>query len=600
MKTTLRTLILFGFVCIAAAAFGQSTFSQRNLTANSNELLWGFASGGGAMVAVGAPGTIFSSTDGFTWTRRASGTSEWIVNVAYGNGLFVAVGDNGRILRSTDGISWNYASNLGTIFRLNGVIYVPSFGRWIAVGENGAIVTSIDANTWAATPSGTTNWLHGLAFSGTYLCTVGKGGTILISTDGLNWTSRSAATTKNLEVVTYVNGYFAVVGEAGEYVFSYAGDGARFWNNYTFYKPSTTANLRAIASGGGSIVAVSDAGEIFSTPFVYSAWTKRTSGVDFILNAVGFAQDSFFILGYNDIILQSESIFNGRLGNLSTRAQVGTGGNVLISGLVVKGTAPKRILIRAAGPALKSFGVTGTLDRPVLALFNGSGNPITSDTGWANQPSGSSVNDVRLAAQQVSAFPFPDNSDDCAMVVTLAPGCYTAQVSGVNGTTGIALVESYDLDNFATMQARLINISSRGVAGTGQSIIIPGISTSGSSARLLLVRAIGPGLIPFGVTGTLTNPQLLVTRAGLPAGAGTAAIIAANDDWNNQTGPGTFSPADVRDYTARCGAFGLTENSKDAATLFATVPGASYTVQVSGVANESGNVLVEVYDVTGL
>jgi len=577
----------------ASVALAQSTFTQRSIT-SAAELLWGFAAGGGHMVAVGNPGTIFSSTDGATWTRRASGTSEWIVAVAYGNGLFVAVGDNGRILRSTDGgISWNYASNLGTVFRLNGIIY--ALGKWIAVGENGVIVTSTDANTWAATPSGTTNWLHGLAFSGSYLCTVGKGGTILISPDGLNWTSRNAATTKNLEVVTYVNGYFAVVGEAGEYVFAYAGDGARFWNNYSFYKPPTTANLRAIASGGGSIVAVSDRGEIFTAPYVFSSWTQRATGVSPILNAVGFAQDSFFVLGFYNVILQSEPIFDGRLGNLSTRAQVGTGGNILISGLVVKGTAPKRILIRAAGPALKNFGLSGTLDKPVLALFDGAGNPRFSNTGWANQTATATVNEVRLAAQQVSAFAFAEGSDDCALLVTLAPGGYTAQVSGLNGTTGLALVESYDLDSFSTMQARLINISSRGVAGTGQNIIIPGIATGGSSARLLLVRAVGPGLNPFGVTGTLTNPQLAVTRQ-VPG----SPVVATNDDWTNQAASATFSTADVRDYTARCGAFALPEGSKDAATLFATIPGANYTVQVSGVGAETGNVLVEVYDVTGL
>jgi photosystem II stability/assembly factor-like uncharacterized protein len=575
----------------AASARAQSTFTQRNLTPNSNNLLWSFASGGGAMVAVGQPGRILSSTDGVTWTPRSSGTNEWIVAVAYGNGLFVAVGDNGRILRSADGgVSWTYASNLATIFRLNDIIY--TFGKWIAVGESGIILTSTDANTWTSTPSGTTRWLHGLATSGPFLCTVGQAGTILISTDGLAWTPRNSTTTRNLEVVTYVNGYFAVVGEAGEYVFASASGGAQFWNNYTAYKPATTANLRAIASGGGSIVAVSDTGEIFSTPFVFSPWTRRTSGTTSILNAVGFARDAFFILGLNDVILQSEGIFDGRLGNLSTRGQVGVGGNILISGLVVRGTASKRLLLRAAGPALTAFGLTGTLARPILSLFDGAGRPLFSNTGWTTA---ANVAEIRAAAQQVGAFAFPDGSADCALLITLPPGSYTTQVSG-GGPTGLALLESYDLDNLTTMQSRLVNLSSRGLVGTDQNIIIPGITTGGTSARLLLVRAIGPALDAFGVTGTLTDPQITVTRTTSPV------TVATNDNWNTQLSPtnATFTAADIRDYSARAGAFSLPENSRDAALLFTTSPGANYTVQVSGTANTTGTGLVEVYDVTGL
>jgi photosystem II stability/assembly factor-like uncharacterized protein len=585
----LLVTLLLAFAATVASA--QSTYTQRHLALNSNRLLWSFASGGGSMVAVGNPGVILSSPDGSSWTPRSSGTDEWIVAVAYGNGLFVAVGDNGRILRSSDGgISWTYASNLGTRFRLNGIIYAT--GKWIAVGESGIIVTSTDANTWTSTPSGTTRWLHGIATSGQYLCTVGQAGTALISTDGLNWSSRNTGTTRNLEVVTYVNNYFAVVGEAGTYLYSYAGNGALYWGYNLFNNPSTSANLRAIASGGGSIVAVSDTGEIFSTSSVFSAWTQRTSGTTNILNAVGFARDTFFVLGLNEVILQSEGVFDGRLGNLSTRGQVGAGGNVLIGGLVVRGTASKRLLLRAAGPALDAFGLTGTIARPILSLYDGAGRPLFSNTGWSTA---ANVAEIRAAAQQIGAFPFPENSADSALLVTLPPGSYTMQVSG-GGALGLALLESYDLDNFTTMQSRLVNLSSRGVVGTGQNIIIPGITTGGTSARLLLVRAVGPALDAFGVVGTLLDPQITVTRTN------STTPVATNDNWNTQLAPTntTFSTADIRDYSARAGAFALPENSRDAALLFTTTPGANYTVQVSGVGSTAGNALVEVYDVTGL
>ncbi len=197
------------------------------------------------------------------------------------------------------------------------------------------------------------------------------------------------------------------------------------------------------------------------------------------------------------MILQSEGIFDGRLGNLSTCGQVGGGGNILISGLVVRGTASKRLLLRAAGPALTAFGLTGTLARPIPSLFDGAGHPLFSNTGWST------------AAKQVGAFAFPDGSADCALLVTLPPGSYTAQVSG-GGALGLALLESYDL---TTMQSRLVNLSSRGVVGTDQNIIIPGIATGGTSARLLLVRAIGPALDAFGV---MVRSVAMATRASAP------------------------------------------------------------------------------------
>ena len=568
-----------------------TTFTQRHASAATDNNLWSFASGGGVMVAVGQPGLIYSSTNGSNWTQRASGTNEWLVGVAYGNGLFVAVGDNGRVLRSTDGVSWTYAANAGTIFRLNAVIYAA--GRWVAAGESGAIVTSTDANTWTPVLSGTTRYLHGLAYGAGYFVTTGGGGTVLASNDGINWLTRNSTTTRNLEACVFVSNHFLAVGEAGEAIIAYGPGGAANWNNYSLYKPNTTSVLRGLAAGPGAIIAVTESGVIFSTPSIFNSWTQIPSTNANVLLTAGFAQDTFFALGFAALILQSDPVYDGRLSNLSTRGRAGAGADVLISGFVVRGNAPKQMLIRAAGPALTQFGITGALERPVLALFDGAGKPITANTGWGTA---ANVGAIRTAAIDIGAFPFAENSADSALLVPLSPGGYTAQVSGVAGTTGTTLIETYDLDNSVRMPSRLVNISSRGVVGTDQNIIIPGIATDGSSARLLLVRAIGPALDAFGVAGTLIDPQITVTRSTNPA------PLAANDNWNVQTGANnnTFTAADIRDYTARAGAFTLPENSRDAALLFTTTPGANYTVQVSGVGNATGVALVEVYDVTGL
>jgi plastocyanin len=133
-----------------------------------------------------------------------------------------------------------------------------------------------------------------------------------------------------------------------------------------------------------------------------------------------------------------------RLINISARAQVGTGGNILIAGFVIGGTTSKSVLIRASGPALAAFGVPGTLADPQLQLYQSSGDGtrivLQADTGWGGDI------EIAAAAASVGAFPWGTSATaDSAILVTLPPGAYTAEVSGASGDTGIALVEVYDL-----------------------------------------------------------------------------------------------------------------------------------------------------------
>lgn len=128
------------------------------------------------------------------------------------------------------------------------------------------------------------------------------------------------------------------------------------------------------------------------------------------------------------------------LANISTRAQVGTGGNILIAGFVVQGSQPATVLVRAVGPALLSFSVTGFLAQPVLTVFNSGGTAIATNTGWSTN---SNAAQIAAVASQVGAFALPSGSADSALLLTLQPGSYSAQVTGTNGMTGIALVEVY-------------------------------------------------------------------------------------------------------------------------------------------------------------
>jgi hypothetical protein len=129
------------------------------------------------------------------------------------------------------------------------------------------------------------------------------------------------------------------------------------------------------------------------------------------------------------------------LPSLATRAIAGPGADALILGLTIAGPAPKRVLIRGAGPALAQFSLGGLLARPQLTLFSGL-TPVLQNTGWSTSPDAATL---AAAAAQAGAFAFAPGSADTAMIVTLAPGAYTAQVSGIGDTTGLALVEVYEL-----------------------------------------------------------------------------------------------------------------------------------------------------------
>jgi len=272
-----------------------------------------------------------------------------------------------------------------------------------------------------------------------------------------------------------------------------------------------------------------------------------------------------------------------RLINISTRAMVGTGANILIPGFVIGGGGTESLLIRADGPALTQFGVGGALAAPSLAVINSAGTTVASNTGWGTNTSPTPAQIASIAAQ-VGAFGLASGSADCALIINLGPGSYTVQVSGVGGTTGVALAEIYEVASTGT--ARLVNISTRAQVGTGANILIPGFVISGTGSEQLLVRGDGPALAQFGVGGILGQPSL-----GVYNSAGTE--IASNVGWGTSTTPPASQIASV---SAFVGAFPLTPLSADCAQVVNLAPG-GYTMQISGVAGSTGVALAEVYEV---
>ncbi|MDP3073325.1 MAG: lamin tail domain-containing protein [Opitutaceae bacterium] len=284
------------------------------------------------------------------------------------------------------------------------------------------------------------------------------------------------------------------------------------------------------------------------------------------------------------LTVAAASTAGARLTNLATRATSLTGANALVPGFVVTGTGTKRVLLRNVGPTLAGFGVTGVLADPQLTLKRYDQAAAAYVDVAANDNWGSNTPLLTLISTTASlgAFPLTTSSADSALLVDLPPGQYTASAGGANNGTGIALLELYDADPAAASTAKLNNIATRGFVGTGANIIIAGFVISGEGAKTILVRAVGPTLAAFGLTGLLADPQLAIYR-------GSESILT-NDDWS--TGNTAATTANI---AAQVGAFALPSGSKDAAFVV-TLPAGAYTVQVSGVAGTTGLALVEIYE----
>jgi hypothetical protein len=267
--------------------------------------------------------------------------------------------------------------------------------------------------------------------------------------------------------------------------------------------------------------------------------------------------------------------------NVSTRGVVGSGENLLIAGFVIAGSTPKPVVVRAVGPALVDFGVSGALLDPELRVLDSSGRVVAQNDSWA---SGGDAAAVATAFSRLGAFSFRSASRDAALVLTLPPGSYTAQVGSVGGSTGVALVEVYDADlDAATARSRpLINLATRGHVGTGEDVLIAGLVVSGPGPRTYLIRAAGPTLAGMGVAGALDDPFLQIYKG--------ETLLRENDDWES---PQSAQPA-LRDAASRVGAFPL-QVRRDAAMIITLQPG-TYTAKVSGYRGTTGVALVEMYE----
>jgi hypothetical protein len=246
---------------------------------------------------------------------------------------------------------------------------------------------------------------------------------------------------------------------------------------------------------------------------------------------------------------------------------VQTGDNVGIGGFIITGTGPKHVIVRAIGPSLTRFGITNPLADPVLEL-HGSGTFVTvTNDNWR---------DTQETEIQATGLP-PTNDAESAIDAILVPGSYTAVVRGKNNTSGVGLVEVYDLDPSAP--AKLGNISTRAFVSTGGNIVIAGFSLSNNTGDdHIVIRGLGPSLSAFGLSPVLANPTLELRDSN-------GTLLTSNNDWQD-------SPTQEAEITAA----GLAPSDPLESAIAATLPPGVYTALLAGLSQGTGIGIVEVYD----
>jgi hypothetical protein len=254
--------------------------------------------------------------------------------------------------------------------------------------------------------------------------------------------------------------------------------------------------------------------------------------------------------------------------NLSTRAFVGTGGNVVIGGFIVQGSQPATVILRGIGFSLPAFGITNALEDPVIELRSAGGGTIATSDDWIDDSWASTIASYHLD---------PSNSRESAILATLSPGSYTVLLRAfTSGDTGTGLIELYDLH---TTGGRAGNISTRGPVSGGNQVLIGGFIVGGSQTKDVVVRAIGPSLSGAGVSGALSDPTVEVRNS-------SGALITSNDNW--QTDP---NAAQIQSKNL------APSNPAESAVEVVLNPG-SYTAIVQGANNATGVGLVEIYDLS--
>jgi sugar lactone lactonase YvrE len=496
-------------------------------------------------VAVDGSGNVYV-TDFFNGTIRKIDTSNTVSTIA---------GSAGNL---------GFADGAGSAARFNqpyGVAVDGSGNVFVADTYNRAI-RKISGGSVSTLNGTETRFLYpqGIAISSSGTIYVADGDNQDISSGGVLTAPPSGTPVSSSTVTAGQSATFTVTvtGSPVTYQWQESVDGGSTWNNVSDnsnFSGSTTATLTV----SGTVATMN--GDEFRAQLANGAGSSA-SGSGTLTVTGGGGGTGGGVTG------------SARIINLSIRSFVGSGANAVTVGFFITGSGSKQLLIRGDGPTLASFGVSGVLANPQITLFDASGGAIDSNTVWGGSAS------LAAVFSSVGAFALPATSADSALFTSLAAGTsYTAQIAGVNGTTGVALAELYDADS-GNPPSRLTNVSARALSGSGSATLTAGIVIGGTGTETVLIRGIGPGLAQFGVPGVLSATQITVFDS-------TGTPIASNSGWG---GTAALTAA-----FAKVGAFSIPADSADSAILI-SLPAGVYTVEVTGVNNASGIALAEVYE----
>lgn len=601
------------FVLCASASLGQSLALRHETSAGPT--LQAACLSGATLVAVGDRGRIITSTDGVIWTPRTTNVTTTLRGVAAGPTGFVAVGDFGTILQSADGTQWSLATSVPTTARLNAVTRAQDF---FAVGENGTILRSPDGRRWTSESSPTNRHLRAIS-SGGLLYAVGDAGTCLqnyrdewqsvaspfagdftaIIPDIAHQDILSGAVSATLYATALAGGSngtpFALYQETRsrrtditevpaprlEAIRAIAAGSPVLIGSYrassVFYQHSYRSPILVVDAAGRTLLAQDGTGSKFA-PTIWSESLPVGPGINAAIWRSGTR--SFFLVGENERVLELNLTDTATppwgLTNVSTRGGVSPAQGPLVLGVVLHGTEPRRVLVRGIGPTLSRFGVPNALANLTLGIHDADGHPVS--LGDSATPYVTADLFADHATPASGAFPVADRTGDVVATPLLWPGRYTFSLASRDGAAGVALIEIYDSARSTDAASRFLNLSTRGFV-TSAEPLIAGITVPEGETRSVLLRAIGPGLVRFGITNALARPTLSLFR-GATVVATASAMIADP------------SAAALNTAAARVGAFDAA--AQDAA-LVTTLAAGAWTLVVGTADGTPGTALVEAY-----
>jgi len=273
------------------------TWTSRGSSSVTSSQLNGLTYGSGKYVAVGNSGTVLTSEDGVTWTRRTvSGVTQNLQSVIHENGKYVAVGQNGTIITSEDGVTWT--KTVSGSQNLQSVIY--GNGKFVAVGASGRVITSTNGTNWTAQSSNVYSNLNGVTYANNQYVIVGASGTVITSPDGVTWTAQTSNIYYELYAISYENGKYVAGGQYGTLASS--SDGVS-WTSHT---STVSYNLNSLAYGNDMYVVVGGSGKVVTSADGVN-WTLQSSSSSTTNNLlkVIYANDTFMAVGASGTILQS-------------------------------------------------------------------------------------------------------------------------------------------------------------------------------------------------------------------------------------------------------------------------------------------------------